>query len=127
MPRTMQQSIVRMRARSRPRTGEGMLWLRFTMAPMSLEARPVTVMHPATIPAIEQATITVMQLFPPAERDSRIIFPVFFAILPKFFSALRWPGIATRMATAIAIDAEYARLLMLPATSHTRMMMGRSR
>ena len=73
---------------------------------MSLEARPVTVMQPATIPAIEHATMTVMQLFPPAERDSTIMLPVFFAAPATDFSDLRCPGMATRMATAIAMDAE---------------------
>jgi hypothetical protein len=41
--------------------------------PMSLEARPVTVMQPAIMPAMEQATATVMQPRPPASRELKII------------------------------------------------------
>ena len=44
---------------------------RATIAVMSLEARPVTVMQPAMTPAIEQATATVMVPLPPASRASR--------------------------------------------------------
>ena len=44
---------------------------RATMAVMSLDARPVTVMQPAMIPAIAQATATVMVPLPPASSASR--------------------------------------------------------
>ncbi len=41
-----------------------------TMALISMEARPVTVMQPAMMPAMAQATATVMALRAPASRDS---------------------------------------------------------
>ena len=39
-----------------------------------MEARPVTVMQPAMIPAIAQATATVMAPFAPASRESKTDF-----------------------------------------------------
>ena len=66
MPRTMQQSIVRNRAIRMPSIGLEME-LEIAMTPlMRREARPVTVMQPAMMPAMEQATATVMQPLPPA-------------------------------------------------------------
>ena len=41
---------------------------------MRMEARPVTVMQPAMIPAIAQATATVMAPFAPASRESKTEF-----------------------------------------------------
>ena len=66
----IQLTIVRKRAIKRPNAGFGMLWLIETIVLIKRDARPVTVIQPATIPAIEHATITVIQLLPPAERDS---------------------------------------------------------
>ena len=42
----------------------------WTMALMRIEARPVTVMQPAMIPAIAHATATVMAPFAPASSES---------------------------------------------------------
>ena len=70
MPRTMQHSIVSTRAISTrpPET--------VTTAVISLEASPVEVIHPATRPAIAQATATVMQLLAPASSASSTLVKV---------------------------------------------------
>ena len=41
-----------------------------TMALMRMEAKPVTVMHPAMMPAMAQATATVIEPFAPASSAS---------------------------------------------------------
>ena len=54
-----------------------------TMAVISLEARPVEVMQPATIPAMAQATATVMVPLPPASKASMNLFTVMRSSLLK--------------------------------------------
>ena len=75
MPSTMQHSMVRNRAMNIASAWLGIMRLIFTTALTSLDASPVTVMHPATTPAMEQATATVMHPRPPASRDPPIMAP----------------------------------------------------
>ena len=82
MPRTMQHSIVSSRAISTrpPET--------VTTAVISLEARPVEVMHPATRPAMAQATATVMQLLAPASSASKNFLKLRLSLLSWLFVAM---------------------------------------
>ena len=64
MPRTMQHSMVS----TRPTMVA--LPASWTMALMRMEARPVTVIQPAMMPAMLQATATVIAPREPASRDS---------------------------------------------------------
>ena len=70
MPRMMQQTMVRMRPMNVA------LPASWTMALIRIEARPVTVMQPAMIPAIAHATATVIAPFAPASSESTADLPL---------------------------------------------------
>ena len=88
------------------------------MARKSLDARPVEVMQPATIPAMVHADATVMVPLPPASRASMILPGV------MRLSALNRP---TRMVTRIAIAAELCMVRVPLDTRTTRTTSGVSR
>ena len=123
MPRMMQQNMVRNRAT--------MAWPpeSFTTMLMSLEPRPVEVTHPATRPAMEQATATVMVLLAPASSASmnfenvRLsdVSPVFDSLLIRLFA------IPTTMVTTMAIAADACMEFLPVETRYTRMTSGSSR
>ena len=89
-----------------------------TTALMSLEARPVAVMQPAMMPAMQHATATVMVPLPPASRASNILAGVMRLPLSKRL---------TTMATRIATVAENCMVRVLVVTSHTSTTSGSSR
>ena len=105
----------------------------FTTALTSLDARPVTVIQPATMPAMEQATATVMQPRPPASREEAIMVAVSFtawAAKPSpcwaRLSRRMW-GRLTRMVSTMAMAAENWRVRTPVDTSHTSTTRGTSR
>ena len=111
----------------------GIMRLTFTTALTSLEASPVTVIHPATMPAMEQATATVMQPRPPASRELPIMRPRSLAArtargppcrVPLF---KKMPGRLTRMVSTMATAAENWRVRAPVDTMPTRTARGRSR
>ena len=126
MPSTMQHTMVRNRASSVASWGSGMELLMAITAPMSLEARPVTVMQPAIMPAMEQATATVMQPRPPASSELKIILSLltntspasFQPVLPASWLSDMAAGKDTKMVRMMAMDAENCRERMLAVTSH---------
>ena len=137
MPSTMQQSIVRKSASSSESVGFGMALL-IAMTPlMSLDARPVTVMQPAIIPAMAQATATVMLPLPPASSESRIMRPVFLAVMPATLPVLvsrtsaeasqMVPTRLTAMEIRMAIAAENCSERMFAVTIQIRNTSGSSR
>ena len=89
-----------------------------TMARRSLDARPVEVIQPATIPAMVHADATVMVPLPPASRASMI--------LPRLMrlSELNRP---TTMVTRIAMAAELCMVRVPFDTRITRTTSGASR
>ena len=133
MPRTMQQSMVRNKAANRAKDLLGIMPLTLTTVFTSREASPVTVMHPATMPAMEQATATVMQPRPPASREPRIIVPVSFTAWPTapscFWAWLsqKMPGRLTAIASKIAREAENCSVRAPVDTSQTSTTRGSSR
>ena len=112
MPRTMQQTIVRMRP---IKVAEPASW---TMALMRMDARPVTVMQPAIMPAIAQATPTVIAPFAPASSASKIFLSV------RRSSLFKKP---TMMAARIDTAAENCMVFAPEETSQTRSTSGASR
>ena len=88
------------------------------MAVISLEARPVEVMQPATIPAMAQATATVMVPLPPASRASKILAGVMRSSLLT---------IPTRMVITMATAAQNCMVFMFRETMTTRTTRGSSR
>ena len=137
MPSTMQQSMVKNSASSSESVGFGILLLSATTPLMSLDARPVTVMQPAIMPAMEQATATVMLPLPPASSDSRIMRPVFLAVmpatLPVFVSRTSAeasrivPARLTAMEMRIAMEAAYCSERMFAVTTQIKNTSGSSR
>ena len=133
----MQQSMVRNSASSSESVGFGILLLRATTPLMSLDARPVTVMQPAIMPAMEQATATVMLPLPPASSASRIIRPVFLTAMPaalpvlvSFASAAASRIVPTRltaMEMRMAMEAAYCSERMFAVTTQIRNTSGSSR
>ncbi len=112
MPRTMQQTMVRIKPM---KVAEPASW---TMALMRIEARPVTVMQPAIMPAIAQATATVMAPFAPASNASKIFLKV------RRSSLFKKPTMtAARMDTA----AENCMVFAPEETSQTSRTSGASR
>ena len=99
---------------------------------MSLDARPVTVMQPAIMPAMEQATATVMLPLPPASSASRIIRPVLLAVtptvLPRFVSCTSAaasrivPTRLTAMEMRIAMEAAYCSERMFAVTLQSELV-----
>ena len=112
MPRTMQQTIVRMRP---IKVAEPASW---TMALMRMDARPVTVMQPAIMPAIAQATPTVIAPFAPASSASKIFLSV------RRSSLFKKP---TMMAARIDTAAENCMVFAPEETSQTSRTSGASR
>ena len=133
----MQQSMVKNSASSSESVGFGILLLSATTPLMSLDARPVTVMQPAIMPAMEQATATVMLPLPPASSASRIIRPVFLAVtptvLPRFVSCTSAaasrivPTRLTAMEMRIAMEAAYCSERMFAVTTQIKNTSGSSR
>ena len=117
IPRMMQQIMVR---NSATRVGlmKGTELLRAMTMPISLEARPVAVMHPAITPAMAQATATVMVPLPPASRASRILFRLMRLSLSNRFTA---------MVTRMAMLAENCMVRVLVVTRATSTTSGSSR
>ena len=94
MPRTMQQSMVRIRPMIRKSPAAR------TIALMSMEARPVTVMQPAIMPASAHATATAMELRAPAAKASaavhRAVLQVSSKTLPNVSSSVRSSQLVSR-------------------------------
>ena len=123
MPSTMQQIMVRNRAMSAcpPDTR--------TMAVISLEARPVVVMQPATRPAMEQAAATLMVPLAPASRASKNLPTVMLSDLSGFLVTLLTTLVIrpTTMVTMMAMVAEDCMVRLPEDTSQTRITRGSSR
>ena len=98
MPSTMQQSMVR----SRPTMVA--LPASWTMALIRMEARPVTVMQPAMMPAMAQATATVTAPLAPASRasmpENKVCLPEAATAEPKSMAGSS-PRPCTRMSTKL--------------------------
>ena len=118
MPSTMQQNMVRKSPMNMAMAGTGTRDVTASTPLMSLEARPVTVTQPAIMPAMPQATDTVMAPLPPASRASRIFSGVRRSLW------LRKPTM-----TAARMEKAAARcMVVVPAlTSHTSSTRGASR
>ena len=136
MPSTMQHSMVKNSAMSIESVGFGIARLMATTPLMSFEASPVTVMQPAMMPAMEQATATVMLPLPPASSALRIMEPVLFAASPAAAPGAPLcaatlsrtvPIRLTAMATRMAIAAENCSERTFAVTIHTRIISGSSR
>ena len=112
MPSTIQHNIVRNSAIS------GFPWETATIAVISFDARPVDVIHPATSPAIAQATATVIVPRQPASSASTS----FFSVIRLF--RFRAP---TAIAAKIATDAENCIVNVFVDTSTTSTINGASR
>ena len=117
MPRTMQQIIVRNSAMTVGSTKEMELEME-TTAVISLEARPVAVMQPAMMPAMEHATATVMVPLPPASSASNI-----------FLNEMRSSPLRSPTTTQAIMETDAANCIVRAplTTSHTRIISGRSR
>ena len=118
MPSTMQQNMVRKRPMNMARAGMGTREVTASTPEISLEARPVTVTQPAIMPAMPQATDTVMAPLPPASRASRI------------FSGVRrslWLRKPTRTAARMEKTAARCMVVVPALTSHTSSTRGASR
>ena len=123
MPSTMQHSMVSISAiiATPPDT--------LTIRVIRIEARPVEVMQPATRPAIEQATATVMVPLPPASSASSALAMVRLSVVSGllvalFTNVLMMP---TTMVIPMAMVAESCMVNWFVDTSTTRMIRGSSR
>ena len=85
-----------------------------TTALIRREARPVAVMQPEMMPAMPQATTTVMVLLPPASRASRILLT-----LTRFSLSKRLTKIVAKIAR-VAENCMERALVETSATSSTR-------
>ncbi len=105
---------------------------------MMVEARPVTVMQPAIMPAIAHATATAMQFFAPAENESiaanRATFSVSASTVPNFSPSARSCQLVNRKLMNPMTNAPIMEMAALAAmvrtpddTSHTKSTSGRIR
>ena len=131
MPRTIQQSMVRKRPIM------VMFPARLTIRLMRMDARPVTVIQPAMIPAMPQATATVIAPLLPAlrasmERKSVLLrqstkmLPALSPLLSSLWVRKRFTK-PMRIAAKIEIAADQAIVLAPVATSVMRRISGRIR
>ena len=123
IPRMMQQIMVRNSAMiARPPEI-------LTIAVISVDARPVVVMQPATRPAIAHATATVTVLLPPASSASKNFSTVKCSAGSSMFLDLliMLLIIPTMMVQTIAIAAEVCMVRAWVETRTTRTTSGSSR